>query len=77
MNREPRRRTRLMTLLATLASAPAGCQPASIPAAQSGCDPDNGGITLPSGFCAVVVADSVLEKPVVFWLALLSLACTL
>jgi glucose/arabinose dehydrogenase len=24
-----------------------------------GCDPDNGGITLPTGFCAVVVADKV------------------
>src|SRR2546430_9160953 len=23
------------------------------------CDPDNGGITLPAGFCAVVVADQV------------------
>ncbi len=59
MNREPRRRTHLMTLLATMASALLACQPASIPAAQSGCDPDNGGITLPAGFCAVVVVDSV------------------
>jgi glucose/arabinose dehydrogenase len=25
------------------------------------CDPDNGGITLPSGFCAVVVADLVVD----------------
>src|SRR5437764_6229794 len=25
------------------------------------CDPDNGGITLPSGFCAVVVADIVID----------------
>lgn len=59
MNREPRRRTHLMTLLATMASALPACQPASTPAAQSGCDPDNGGITLPAGFCAVVVVDSV------------------
>jgi len=59
MNRDPRRRTRLMTLLATMASALLACQPASTPATQSGCDPDNGGITLPAGFCAVVVVDSV------------------
>ena len=25
------------------------------------CDPDNGGITLPRGFCAVVVADIVID----------------
>ncbi|MGH7185404.1 MAG: PQQ-dependent sugar dehydrogenase, partial [Pseudomonadota bacterium] len=29
--------------------------PATLPA----CDPDNGGITLPTGFCAVVVADNL------------------
>src|SRR5947209_19323893 len=28
-------------------------------AAVPSCDPDNGGITLPNGFCAVVVADQV------------------
>src|SRR3989440_12036581 len=28
-------------------------------AAVPRCDPDNGGITLPDGFCAVVVADQV------------------
>ena len=30
-------------------------QSASLPA----CDPDNGGITLPDGFCALVVADGL------------------
>lgn len=34
-------------------------QPSPLSAAQSVCDPDNGGITLPSGFCAIVVADSL------------------
>ncbi len=37
----------------------AGCAPADAPtsAAPGDCDPDNGGITLPEGFCAVVFAD--------------------
>lgn len=37
----------------------AGCAPADAPttAAPGDCDPDNGGITLPQGFCAVVFAD--------------------
>ncbi len=59
MNREPHRHALLMTLLVALAPALATCQPASIPSAQSECDPNNGGITLPAGFCAVVVVDSV------------------
>jgi glucose/arabinose dehydrogenase len=31
------------------------------PEARPTCDPDNGGITLPQGFCAVVVADGLVE----------------
>ena len=34
----------------------AGCLAAAPPPA---CDPDNGGITLPSGFCALVAADGL------------------
>jgi len=59
MNREPRRRTHPITLLFTLIPAMAACQPESTPAARSDCDPNNDGITLPAGFCAVVVSDSV------------------
>jgi len=59
MNREPRRRARPLTLLLILIPVMAACQSETIPAAQSGCDPNNGGITLPAGFCAVVVSDSV------------------
>src|SRR5438046_8863028 len=38
-----------------LSARPVDRQAAALPA----CDPDNGGITLPAGFCAVVVADQV------------------
>ncbi|HYR97598.1 MAG TPA: hypothetical protein VEO58_01195, partial [Gemmatimonadales bacterium] len=38
-----------------LSARPADRQAAALPA----CDSDNGGITLPAGFCAVVVADQV------------------
>src|SRR2546429_5360545 len=38
-----------------LPARPVDRQAAALPA----CDPDNGGITLPAGFCAVVVADQV------------------
>ena len=31
----------------------------SIAAAAPACDPDNGGITLPAGFCALVAADGL------------------
>src|SRR5580698_10988125 len=34
----------------------AGCM---VSAATPGCDPDNGGITLPSGFCALVAVDGL------------------
>ena len=35
---------------------------ASTAAALPACDPDNGGITLPEGFCALVVADNVIGE---------------
>jgi len=38
-----------------LTAGPPDRRSAALPA----CDPDNGGITLPAGFCAVVVADQV------------------
>ena len=59
MHREPWRRARPIVLLVFLAPTLAACQPESTPAEPSECDPNNGGLTLPSGFCAVVVADSV------------------
>lgn len=47
--------------LSLLAVPLAGCAPetAGPPAATPACDADNGGITLPRGFCAVVVADNL------------------
>lgn len=44
----------LATLIACTAED-AGTE--SVPAQQAGCDPDNGGITLPDGFCASVFAE--------------------
>ncbi|HXL34641.1 MAG TPA: hypothetical protein VN953_06950, partial [Gemmatimonadales bacterium] len=43
----------MLTVLLT--AGPPDRRSAALPA----CDPDNGGITLPAGFCAVVVADQV------------------
>jgi glucose/arabinose dehydrogenase len=62
MNRLTRRYILGTTLLATSALALPGCTDEATPpamGAQTACAPDNGGITLPEGFCAVVVADSV------------------
>jgi glucose/arabinose dehydrogenase len=42
-----------------LSLLPFGLLVASIAAAAPACDPDNGGITLPAGFCAVVAADDL------------------
>jgi glucose/arabinose dehydrogenase len=50
---------RTLPLAFILAAACAGGQAAPTPPQ---CDPDNGGITLPEGFCAAVVADS-LPRP--------------
>jgi glucose/arabinose dehydrogenase len=60
-----RRRCSLVPFLAVLAAlASPSLSAQSAPEAQRrsrgvSCDPDNGGITLPPGFCAVVVADQV------------------
>ncbi len=51
-----RHRRPLRLLLGALAALTLGCASGrSLPP----CDPDDGGLTLPDGFCAVVVADSV------------------
>jgi len=47
-------------LLATLPVGPVAAKPASGPAARAAhCDKDNGGVTLPPGFCATVFADKL------------------
>ena len=66
--------TSLPVTLALAASAAACADPATQPSprsstapladrslARSGCDPDNAGLTLPAGFCAVVFADLTLD----------------
>src|SRR5687768_11312598 len=66
--------TRLTVTLALAASAAACADPATQPSARqseapladrsvarSACDPDNAGLTLPAGFCAVVFADLTLD----------------
>src|SRR5690606_5903649 len=65
MRRRDDRRTRsglLVFCTLLLASAATGCrgeaQIASHPPAPA-CDPDDGGLTLPPGFCALVVADGI------------------
>ncbi len=56
---------KLLTLLLLLVPMAVRAGPGSAQAQQGpraglpGCDPDNGGIELPPGFCAVVVADSL------------------
>jgi hypothetical protein len=44
---------------AHLAVAALLCAPSVSGAAKLACDPQNGGITLPGGFCAVVLADDL------------------
>ncbi|HXH07802.1 MAG TPA: PQQ-dependent sugar dehydrogenase [Vicinamibacterales bacterium] len=44
---------------AALAAAGASLALAAVRAPLPACDPDNGGITLPDGFCALVVADNL------------------
>ena len=46
-------------LIVASAAAVAGQRGAAQPAQKLVCDPDNGGIEVPKGFCAVVVADDV------------------
>lgn len=50
-----------LTLLLIGGVAFAGCVPAPNPAVADlySCDPDNGGLTLPEGFCAFVIIDSL------------------
>jgi glucose/arabinose dehydrogenase len=55
MTPAPRRHTSSLIIGLTLIPALAACQPEEIPAAQTPCQPGNGGLTLPDGFCAVVV----------------------
>ncbi len=50
---------RAMILLAGLLTLPSTRPPDRLTAALPPCDPTNGGLTLPAGFCAVVVADQV------------------
>jgi glucose/arabinose dehydrogenase len=62
MNREPRRLTRRLSPLVLLVAFLTACQSEEAPttqATQAGCDPDNGGLSLPPGFCAVVFANSI------------------
>lgn len=61
MNRLSRQHLFGITLLVTAFLALPGCQGDATPPAQAtqvDCTPGNGGITLPDGFCAVVVVDS-------------------
>ncbi|MGW8264837.1 MAG: PQQ-dependent sugar dehydrogenase, partial [Longimicrobiales bacterium] len=49
----------LLALSAILAFTLSVCDPPSAETPVQGCDPGNGGITLPEGFCALVVAEEV------------------
>lgn len=50
---------RLPALIAALTLVAFALLPACAAAASPACDPDNGGIHLPAGFCALVVADNI------------------
>ncbi len=52
-------RSYLLVGLSALSPAVTACRADPAEASFPGCDPDNGGITLPPGFCALVVAESV------------------
>lgn len=52
-------RTRLLVLLLSLIPASAQAQAVQQGRGKARCAPDNGGITLPAGFCATIFADSV------------------
>ena len=49
----------ILALFATLAVTSVACDTPSANTIDPACDPDNGGLTLPEGFCAVVVAEEV------------------
>jgi glucose/arabinose dehydrogenase len=59
MIRVSRRYPRLLALWISLAPSLGACRSDSVATAPSECDSNNGGITLPDGFCAIVFADSV------------------
>ena len=64
LSRRPRRAAILSALLATAAlliapSSRTSAQPASSAAQDNTCTGDNGGITLPPGFCATIFADNL------------------
>jgi glucose/arabinose dehydrogenase len=59
MIRESSVRPDLPSLSLVLALTLGACETPSAQTAAPACDPDNGGLTLPDGFCALVVADSV------------------
>ncbi len=53
------RRLFIISLLAAAASVVGAMVSIGAQATLPDCDPDNGGITLPDGFCAMVVADNL------------------
>ena len=53
------RRLLIIFLLAAAASVVGAMVSIGAQATLPDCDPDNGGITLPDGFCAMVVADNL------------------
>jgi len=54
-------RIALLSVVIALAPAPASGRAGQRPRAEARCAPDNGGITLPSGFCATIFADSLAQ----------------
>ena len=54
-------RIALFSVAIALAPASASAQAAKRPRADVRCAPDNGGITLPKGFCAAIFADSLAQ----------------
>src|SRR2546429_9751216 len=50
---------RATILMVAIAAVSLSASPSVRMSTPPACDPDNGGITLPKGFCAVVVADQV------------------
>jgi len=59
MIRESSVRPHFLCLALLLTIALGACEAPSVQTELPTCDPDNGGLTLPDGFCALVVADSV------------------
>ena len=48
-----------LVALSLIALSPSGATPAQTPSAASTCPADNGGITVPAGFCATIFADNI------------------